>query len=219
MRPGSLAKWIGLCVLLWLAPSVPAAAAKAIVVDYEAGLVYPLQDGRLARGPIITNHGRVFRKKYLGTFPVSEKVVDKRSNMYNRHGDPISNGEAGARMPYWMRLGRTAQGFHYSSLFSETGPRRRSRGCYRLSKSDAVWLFRWAPVGTPVHVVWSVRDSRFAWLAKAAPRKAALDALPAAGAPGHAGIVVARRGHPVEAADHRDIGSEGLLPRRRMPIG
>lgn len=218
MRPRSLAKWIGVFALLWLAPARPADAAKEIVVDYDAGLVYPLDNGRLVRGPVITNNGRVFKKKYLGTFPVSEKVVEKRSNMYNRHGNPIRNGEAGARMPYWMRLGRTAQGFHYSSLFSATGSRRRSRGCYRLSKSDAVWLFRWAPVGTPVHVVWSVRKSRFAWLAKIAPRKAALDHLPAAGVLAHAAPMAVERGRPVRAAG-RDVGAEGVLPRRRMPIG
>lgn len=214
MRPRNPAVWIGLCALIWLAPAAPASAGKQIVVDYDAGLVYPLDDGRLVRGPIITNNGRVFRKKYLGTFLVSEKVVSKRSNMYNRHGNPIRNGEAGARMPYWMRLGRTAQGFHYSSLFSATGARRRSRGCYRLSKSDAVWLFRWAHIGTPVHVVWSVRKSRFAWLAGAAARKAALDTPPVAGMPAQGFAVAAGRRPPVKMVDP-GLRNDVMLPRRR----
>ena len=174
-----LARWIGVWILLWVGFAAPAEARKEIVVDYEAGLVYPLENGRLVRGPIITNHGVVFKMKYLGTLRGTEKLIEKRSNLYNRHGQPIRNGEEGARMPYWMRLGHTAQGFHYSSLFSATGPRRRSRGCYRLSKADAIWLFNWTPIGTPVHVVWSVKQSRFAYLQKAtSSRRASLPLEP-----------------------------------------
>lgn len=167
--------WIAVGALAALVgTAAPAMAAKAIVVDYDAALVYPLEDGRLVRGPMITNNGRVFRSKYLGVFPISEKQRYKRSNMYNIHGDPIRPGEPGALMPYWMRLGRTAQGFHYSAMFSAEGPRHRSRGCYRLSKESAAWLFRWAPIGTPVYVVKRVAQSRFAWLGSAVPRAIAV---------------------------------------------
>jgi len=206
-----LARWMGVCILIALGFATPAEARKEIVVDYEAGLVYPLENGRLVRGPIITNHGVVFKKKYLGTFRVSEKAVEKRSNLYNRHGNPIRNGEEGARMQYWMRLGNTAQGFHYSSLFTANGSRRRSRGCYRLSKADAVWLFGWTPMGTPVQVVWSVRQSRFAYLGKAAPsRKASLTAEP--------GGAAVRPEFPMRTAAHGGV-PPGLPARRRTQSG
>lgn len=163
--------WVVLGALSVLIAGAPisaakASAAKAIVVDSEAALVYPLEDGRLVRKPIVTNNRKEFAWKDIGTFHISEKTADKRSNLYNTDGDPIRPGDKGAVMRYWMRLGWTALGFHQSGLFTPEGRRRRSNGCYRLSKSSAEWLFNWAPAGTPVHVVRRLKDSRFAGLAK-----------------------------------------------------
>ncbi|NLC59527.1 MAG: L,D-transpeptidase [Armatimonadetes bacterium] len=200
-------KWIGIGALMaFLATAAPAQAGKVIVVDYDAGLVYPLEDGKLVRGPIITNNGQVFKRKYLGTFHISEKQRHKRSNMYNTQGNPIAPGETGAAMPYWMRLGNTAQGFHYSALFSAEGPRHRSRGCYRLSKESAVWLFGWAPLGTPVHIVKTLAGSRFAWLN-------GVKARPMAAQP-RAAVKVAAR-----ALGHYRVGAAAVawLPRREAP--
>jgi hypothetical protein len=109
--------------------------------------------------------GKNFKEKYLGRFRISEKVLDKHSNMYSIHNKPLEPGDEPAPMRYWMRVGSTAQGFHHSTLFNADGPRHASHGCYRLSKASAKWLFAWTPVGTPVYVVDSIRDSRFAWLA------------------------------------------------------
>jgi len=164
-------KWAVLGAMAILLAGVPASAAKGkmIVVDSETALVYPLEDGRLVREPIISNNRKEFVWKDIGTFRITEKIIDKRSNLYNTDGDPIRPGEKGAQMRYWMRMGWTAQGFHQSALFSPELPRRRSHGCYRLSKSSAEWLFNWTPVGTPVHVVRRLKDSRFAGLAKQQP--------------------------------------------------
>lgn len=153
-------------LLILLASVVPAAASKAIVVDWDAGLVYPIENGHLVRDPIITNNGRVLKDHYLGTFRISEKKVNKRSNMYNTHGKPIQPGQEGAEMRYWMRLGSSSQGLHHSTAFNSDGPRHRSNGCYRLSLSSAIWLFNWAPLGTRVYVVSSICDSGFAYLTR-----------------------------------------------------
>ncbi|MBI3944673.1 MAG: L,D-transpeptidase [Armatimonadetes bacterium] len=168
--------WSGIGALALALLAAPAHAGKAIVVDWKAALVYPLDDGELVRGPLITNNGKVLKPRHLGTFRISEKLVDKRSNMYNKHGKPIQPGEEGARMPYWMRLGGTAQGFHQSSLFNSEGPRHRSNGCYRLSRETAKWLFSWAPKGTPVYVVSDVCVSKFAWLGNSRCERAAAPA-------------------------------------------
>lgn len=158
-------KWMAACALALAAVAAPAQAGKAIVVDWNSGLIYPLRNGRLVRSPIITNTGQFMKGKYLGTFSISEKMPLHRSNMYNVHARPIQAGQDGAPMRYWMRIGGTAQGFHLSPLFRADGSRHRSHGCYRLSAAGARWLYGWAPVGTPVYVITSVcHASRFAYL-------------------------------------------------------
>ena len=158
-------KWAVVGALALCAAAGPAQAGKALVVDWNRGLVYPVRNGRLVRDPIVTNTGRVLRGRHLGTFYISQKLPMHRSNMYNTRARPIRRGQAGAPMRYWMRLGGTAQGFHLSPAFTSGGSRHRSNGCYRLSASSARWMYRWASVGTPVHVVTSVcRSSRFAYL-------------------------------------------------------
>jgi hypothetical protein len=165
-----LARWTGAGTLALLLMAAPAHAGKALVVDWQQALIYPLKDGRPVRAPIVTNNRETFTDKDIGTFRITEKVEDKRSNLYNTHGKPIRKGEKGASMRYWMRLSWTAQGFHHSALFTPSGSRHRSHGCYRLSLKEAQWLFTWAPVGTPVHVVRNVRESRFAYLLDASPK-------------------------------------------------
>lgn len=167
-----LTRMLGLSALAFAAALAPAAAAKQIVVDWQEALIYPLEDGKLVRAPIITNPGKVLLQRHLGVFRVSEKIVDKRSNMYNTDGEPIQPGQEGARMRYWMRFGWTAQGFHQSGMFQESGPRHRSNGCYRLSRASAEWLFHWTPVGTPIFVVNRVKETpRWAFLVKEGQNK------------------------------------------------
>lgn len=175
MRP---TKWAGagaLALLLLAAPRfgyARSAPDKQIVVDWKTALVYPLQDWDLAHKPIQSNNREEFADKDIGSFPISEKVVDKRSNLYNVHGKPLQPGEDAALMRYWMRLGYSAQGFHQSPLFERWGPPHRSHGCYRLSRRNAIWLFDWAPVGTEVYVVPDIHHSRFAYLLdQAAPKR------------------------------------------------
>ncbi|HOQ29996.1 MAG TPA: hypothetical protein PLH36_14770, partial [Armatimonadota bacterium] len=61
-------QWAVLGALAILMASVPAAATeKMIVVDSETALVYPLEDGRLVREPIISNNRKEFVWKDIGT--------------------------------------------------------------------------------------------------------------------------------------------------------
>ena len=59
-------------------------------------------------------------------------------------------------MRNWMRLGNLAVGLHYSPAFRfyrSPGARHRSHGCYRMGRKSSDYVFKWAPIGTPVHVV------------------------------------------------------------------
>ncbi|HEY3282534.1 MAG TPA: L,D-transpeptidase [Armatimonadota bacterium] len=141
--------------LLTLAAPVGASPAKHIFVDISASRVYAVEDDRIVK-ELVTNPGAGIYRTKPGEFSISEKVKQgKRSNLFDIHNKPMTketDPERGAPMPLWMRLGRTGQGFHRSSLWSASG-RPASHGCLRLSRRGAQWLFAWAPKGTPVTVV------------------------------------------------------------------
>jgi len=112
--------------------------------------------------------GRSGFRTPTGTFRISEKVVDKRSNKYgsivNANGVVI-NGSAtagihrvpsggrfvGAKMPYWMRLTGNGGGTHGGPLPHPGSP--ASHGCIRMPYPMAQKLYAIAPYGTPVTIV------------------------------------------------------------------
>jgi len=89
-----------------------------------------------------------------GDFVIANKLVDP--TWYN-NGDPVPPGDP--RNPLgnrWMGLGRngtaTSYGIHPTSDADSIG-RGESRGCVRMRPGDAVALFAWCGVGTPVRIV------------------------------------------------------------------
>lgn len=101
-----------------------------------------------------------------GTFRVTEKIRDKRSNLYgkiyNAEGGLV-NGDAdtrvdevpeggkyvGASMPYWMRLTGGGIGMHQGKV-----PRRAaSHGCIRTHSSAVSTVYDKVRVGTTVNIV------------------------------------------------------------------
>lgn len=109
--------------------------------------------------------GRASHPTPLGTFPISEKIVDKRSNRYGRIYDAtggIVNGDAdatsdaipeggrfeGAAMRYWMRLTGDGVGHHI-------GPVKRypaSHACIRGPSAVMPIVFSKVRIGTKVTV-------------------------------------------------------------------
>lgn len=104
-----------------------------------------------------------------GTFRISEKVVDKRSNRYgtivDANGNTVrSNATAGlhrippggrfigAKMPYWMRLTGNGVGMHAGRIPNPGSP--ASHGCVRLPYDMAAKIYAVAPTGTPVTIVY-----------------------------------------------------------------
>ena len=99
----------------------------------------------------------------VGSYQITEKIVDKRSNkygkIYNSEGglvksnadstkDPIPEGGkfVGAPMRYWMRLTNDGVGHHI-------GPVRRyraSHGCIRGPSKTIPTVYSKVKIGTPV---------------------------------------------------------------------
>lgn len=101
-----------------------------------------------------------------GTYPITEKLVDKHSGTYGwtedgfgnivnpdaKVGDPVPPGEVyvPAPMPFWMRLTGYGIGMH-AGVIPEPG-QPASHGCIRLPHTIAPLLFDAVKVGTPVTI-------------------------------------------------------------------
>ena len=103
-----------------------------------------------------------------GTFRISEKIVNKRSNRYgsivDRYGNVVNSNATlgvsrippggrfvGAPMPYWMRITGYGVGLHAGPIPRPGYP--ASHGCIRLPRDFASTLFDNANVGTRVTIV------------------------------------------------------------------
>jgi len=101
-----------------------------------------------------------------GTYPITEKIVDKYSGSYGWIEDQwgnVTNGDATPRthvpdgeryvpapMPYWMRLTGYGIGMH-AGVIPKPGE-TASHGCIRLPKELAPILFDAVSEGTPVTI-------------------------------------------------------------------
>ncbi|SKA96523.1 Lipoprotein-anchoring transpeptidase ErfK/SrfK [Prosthecobacter debontii] len=112
--------------------------------------------------------GRSGFRTPTGTFVITEKVVNKRSNKYGSivdangntvrsnatagvHGVPSGGKFLGAKMPYWMRLTNYGVGMHAGPIPHPGSP--ASHGCIRLPYDMAERIFEVAPSGTRVTIV------------------------------------------------------------------
>lgn len=103
-----------------------------------------------------------------GSFRITEKIANKRSNRYgtivDRHGNVVnSNARAGvsrvpeggrfvgASMPYWMRITGYGVGLHAGAIPRPGAP--ASHGCIRLPRDMAETIFDLASVGTRVTIM------------------------------------------------------------------
>lgn len=110
--------------------------------------------------------GREGRDTPAGTYRITEKIVDKKSNRYGwiedeygwtidhdaSPGDSVPSGAkyVAAPMPYWMRLTSTGIGMHAGIIPQPGMP--ASHGCIRLPKPLAPQLFDAVTVGTVVEI-------------------------------------------------------------------
>lgn len=112
--------------------------------------------------------GRSGFRTPTGTFRISEKIVDKRSNRYGTIVDasgravksnatagvdrvPAGGRFVGVKMPYWMRLTGNGIGMHAGAIPRPGSP--ASHGCVRMPYSAVAKLYSIAPTGTPVTII------------------------------------------------------------------
>ena len=108
--------------------------------------------------------GKAGKRTPTGTFPIKEKIKDKRSNIFGslyRGGRKVFGGDrrkyrgsydryVGSSLPYWMRLTDDGIGLH-GSKYVHRYP--RSNGCIRVPHSAISELYGAVQEGTPVQVV------------------------------------------------------------------
>ncbi len=126
--------------------------SKMIVIDISEQMFYCYEDGQLVK-KFVTSTGKPSTPTKIGRF----KVLDKYPMAYG--------GVKGERwaMPYWLGIyyaGSVENGIHalpYINGVKESARslgRRVSHGCIRLADQDAIWVYNWAEIGTPVIVQW-----------------------------------------------------------------
>ena len=129
-------------ILIWMLISVTVLNAKykEIVVDLHKQVAYALEDGNIKfQGKI--SSGKRGRATPEGDYHILQKKRHHRSNLW-----PKPNG--GAKMPYLLRLTNTGIAMHMGNV----SRRAASHGCIRMSPSLARKMYKWARVGTVVHV-------------------------------------------------------------------
>lgn len=100
-----------------------------------------------------------------GTFRITEKIADKRSNRYGRYKDPKSGMDLGPSadlpkppkdavyegysMPYWMRLTWDGVGMHVGNVVPRSA---LSYGCIRIPAAIQPLIFEKCRVGTRVEI-------------------------------------------------------------------
>lgn len=108
--------------------------------------------------------GRSGFRTPTGSFVITEKKVDKRSNKYgsivDSGGNVIRRNATagvhggrflGSKMPYWMRLTSNGVGMHAGPIPNPGSP--ASHGCIRLPYVVAQRVYDIAPPGTRVTIV------------------------------------------------------------------
>ena len=109
--------------------------------------------------------GKTGHNTPTGDFRITEKIQDKRSNLYGKILDANGNtikGDAdsrkdspppggkflGASMPYWMRLTNSGIGMHQGIV----SQRYASHGCIRTHATAVPTVFEKTKIGTLVRI-------------------------------------------------------------------
>ena len=121
-------------------------ATKEIVVDLHQQKAYALQDGNIIFEGRISS-GMAGRDTPEGEYTILQKKRTHRSNLW-----PKPNG--GAKMPYMLRLTNSGIAMHLGNV----SRRAASHGCIRMSSSLAKKMYKWARVGTVVHIDGSAQN-------------------------------------------------------------
>ena len=135
----------------------------SVRIDLSDQRIQLLNNGKVALdSPCCT--GKAGKRTPAGTFPIMEKIRNKRSTLFGslyRNGRKVYGGDrrkyrgsydryVGASLPYWMRLTGGGIGIH-SSKYVHRYP--KSNGCIRTPVEAVSTIYTKVGKGTKVHVV------------------------------------------------------------------
>lgn len=129
-----------LLILLLIFSTYMYAKHKEIIVDLHKQWAYALEDGNIIFQGRISS-GKRGRATPEGSYTILQKKRHHRSNLW-----PKPNG--GAKMPYMLRLTNTGIAMHFGNV----SRRAASHGCVRMEATLAKKMYKWARVGTVVHI-------------------------------------------------------------------
>ncbi len=151
----------------WKNPTLLAAATPqntSVKIDLSSQRGFLMVGEQIAMDYRVST-GRSTHKTPIGDYRITEKIKDKRSNLYgkilNASGGVVkSNADSrkdkapeggkflGAPMPYWMRLTNTGIGMHEGNV----NRRYASHGCIRTQSNAVPIVYEKTKVGTPVTI-------------------------------------------------------------------
>ncbi len=151
------------------APSNPT-APRVIYVDLRGQKAYVVR-GDWVEAITRISSGRKGSETPIGSYTVSQKSPNHRSNLFGSYVDAAGNvvkaevdvrkdakpegtSFAGSPMPNFLRLREARDrvqgvGFHAGVMPGYPA----SRGCIRLPHEMSTWLFRTTPIGAPVRII------------------------------------------------------------------
>ena len=127
----------------WTPPAVAAptiTSGKQIVVDLSDQRVYAYENGQLVRNVLVST----------GMWGTPTVIGDY--NIYLKYDSQLMTGPGyylpGVPWVMYFYKGYSLHGTYWHNNFGTP----MSHGCVNMPTPEALWLFNWAPMGTPVHV-------------------------------------------------------------------
>ncbi len=124
-------------------PGATVVDGKQIVVVLSQQMVYAYENGQILRQFVVST-GLPQTPTVQGDYAVYVKYDSTRMTGadYDLPGVP------------WTMYFYQGYGFHGTYWHNNFG-NPMSHGCVNMRTPEAEWLYMWAPVGTPVHIIWS----------------------------------------------------------------
>lgn len=116
-------------------PGTPCTATARACVDLDGHEAWLIENGTVARGPVVITDGAAGHETPRGTFRVEWK-----------HAEHVS-GESGAPMPFSVFFAPGGIAFHEGNLGTA------SAGCVRMEREHAAAFYEFLQVGDEVQIV------------------------------------------------------------------
>ena len=116
---------------------------REIVVVLSTQMTYAYEDGVLQRAVLVST-GLPATPTVQGDYKI---YLRRESQTMSGPGYYLPNVQ-------WVQYFYQGYGLHGTYWHNNFG-RPMSRGCVNMTNEDAEWFYRWADIGTPVHVRWS----------------------------------------------------------------